>query len=176
MSADAPDPWTPWENADPDELTNALEYKTFDAQVKALLDLAPKASAKEILALPVWPETHTKREVTLIRDAWAFQRGSKREVERERDELPLDQAVWKQLQAAARSGDWKSAKEAFDLMTKLQASKLRESDANEDDFSRLTDTEVLFLGALLHKLRDEPMTEFDTQAIAYVGALNAATK
>jgi hypothetical protein len=172
MTAPA-DPWSPWENADPDALTDALECETFDAQVKALLDLSPKASAAQVLALPVWPEKHTKREVTLIRDAWAFQRGSKREVERERDELPLDQAVMKQFQASARSGDWKGAKDAFELMTKIQASKIRDTDAPEDDFSRLTDTEVLFLGALLHKLRDEPMTEFDEQAIAYVGAIGA---
>lgn len=173
MTATLADPWFPWDNADPDALADALEHETFDAQVKALLDLAPKASAGDIAALPVWAEPHTKAEIKRIRDAWAFQRGAKRESERERDEMPLDQAVWTQLQAAARSGDWKSAKEAFDLMTKLQASKMRETDAAEDDFTRLTDTEILFMGALLHKLRDEPMTEFDEQAIAYIGALGA---
>ena len=175
MTAPA-DPWTPWENADPEALVSALEHDTFDAQVKALLELAPKASAGEIAALPVWPEPHTKAEIKRIRDAWVYQRGAKREQERERDELPLDQAVWVQLQSAARTGDWKGAKEAFDLMTRLQASKLRETDAAEDDFSRLTDTETLFLGALVHKLRDEPLTEFDEQALAFIAATSAGAK
>lgn len=170
MTDAAPDPWAPWEHADSEALIDALDRETFDAQVRALLELAPKASASEIAALPVWTEPHTKKEIRSIRDAWVYQRGAKREQERERDELPLDQAVWAQLQTAARTGDWKGAKEAFDLMTRLQASKLRDTDAPEDDFSRLTDTETLFLGALVHKLRDEPLTEFDEQALKFIAA------
>lgn len=170
----SPDPWAPWADVDPDALGAALDHDTFDAQVRALLDLAPKTSAKQIAALP-WPEPHAPAEVKQIREAWAYARNAKRDAERERDEKPLDAALWEQMQAAARTGAWKDAKSAFELMTKLQASKIVEHAAPADDFSRLTDVEVLFLGALLHKLRDEPMTEFDEQAIAWIAACTEAT-
>lgn len=168
------DPWAPWADVDPDALGAALDHDTFDAQVRALLDLAPKTSAKQIAALP-WPEQHTASEIRQIREAWAYARNAKRDAERERDEKPLDVALWEQMQTAARTGAWKDAKSAFELMTKLQASKLAEHAAPADDFSRLTDLEVLFLGALLHKLRDEPMTEFDDRAIAMIAACAEAT-
>lgn len=158
----------PW--SDCAELDSVFAIETFEDQVRALLDLRPKASAKNLLELP-WEEPHKKAEFQRLRDAWALDRASKREEAREYEEKPLDVDLWDRVQANIRSGDMKAAKEAYDLMGQIASAKQVRASHTQDDFTKLSDVEVLVLGALLHKLRDEPMTQFDENAIAYIGAL-----
>jgi hypothetical protein len=175
--AQAPDPFAPWRGCDPAALQAVFELETFDAQCFALLDLAPnKISARDLSLLP-WDEAHEPREFRNVRDQWAGARAAKREHERERDELPLDQAVRQQFEDAVRTRDLKSADEALDLLVKLGTAKGIARQAKEqDDYSRLSARQVLVLGALVHQLRSEPLTQAEQDLLAYIDLIDSSAE
>ncbi len=164
------DPWAPWASADQRAVADVFDLEGFDVQVRALLELAPKASAKEVAALP-WEEVHAPREFRAIRDAWAAERAVKRDEERAGNEKPITEVLFDQFSTGIRLGNLKDAKTAFELMKQVAGSKSTVEQRSEDDWDRLTEVETLVLGALIHKLRDEPLTEFDQSALEFVGKL-----
>lgn len=168
------DPFEPWGGESDERLLAVFELGTVELQVRALLDLNPKVSAKQIAALP-WEQKEPIAFFKRIRDAWAAERAIAREQERAQEEKPLEDDLWTRVRASIQSGDLKSAKEAFELMSKVATSKQARAAAakGDDDFSRLTDVETLVLGALCHKLRDEPLTEFDEGALQFIASLRA---
>lgn len=166
------DPWAPWAECDPAALAAVFDLPDFEAQCRALLDLRPnKISARDLSFLP-WEEPHEPREFRAIRDAWALARSTKREVERERDEKPIEASVREQFENAVRTRNLKEANEALALLVKIGAAKgVNVSKDPEDDYERLTDVETLALGALCHKLRAEPLTELDQEILAIIAQL-----
>jgi multidrug efflux pump subunit AcrA (membrane-fusion protein) len=166
--------WAPWKDADPETLGRVFELESFDAQVRALLELAPKASSKELAALP-WTESHTLREFRVIADAWRLERQTKREQDRSTNERPLADVVREQLEAATRTGNTKEAIQLLDLEQKIAKSRAAHTENTEDDFTRLSDVEVMLLAALCHKLRDEPITEIEAGLLALVAQLDTNT-
>lgn len=157
----------PWSACDPAALDRVFDLAEFEAQVRALLDLAPKASAAELAALP-WSERHKKSEFTYIRDTWAAERAAAREAERAYEEKPLDKELEERFEAAVRSGDVRGAKECKALLDEIAGSKLARSTQKEDDYSRLSDVRLLALSALVHVMRDEPCTEAETRVLAHL--------
>lgn len=168
------DPLAPWADADPDAMRRALEIEDFRGQLFALLDLAPKASSSDLAALP-WTDRHERREFKSIRDQWASERAAKREEYRQTQERPIEDVTWDQIKAAVRTGDFKGAESAIKTLQLLQvAERTRPEQVSEDDFSRLSDMQAMVLAALVRQLRDEPLTEFDMRALAYVDTLTTA--
>ena len=167
--------WGLW-SAQTSELAAVFELASFGDQVRALLDLQPKAMAKEILALP-WEEKHTKAEVQRIRADW--EKSGRRpkppaqfkptpEVER-----PLEDKLWEQVLAHSQIGAFAEAKKAHELLVQISKQKTRGPVTKEqDDFKRLDANETAVLAALVHKLRGEPLTPADEAALRYVALLD----
>jgi hypothetical protein len=168
----APDPWAPWAKADPEALDDVFALDTFDAQVRALLDLAPQASARDVSLLP-WDEPHVLNEFKRIREAWAVARAARKDQEEARDEVPIPEAMQRQFEDSVRAKDLRGAKEALDLLARLQANRIvSQAQHKDDDYSRLSDREVLVLGALVHRLRGEPLTQSDENMLAYIALID----
>ena len=167
----ADDVWAPWASADPAALAAVFELTTFEEQVRALLELEPKASAKQIAALP-WDEARPVREYKIVTDAWRLEKGAKRALAKDA-EPSIESQLQDQFEAAVSTQNLKGAKEAMDLLVKMRTAKgvKREREA-QDDFTRLDPWETLMLGALVHKLRGEPLTTQDTELLAYVALLD----
>jgi hypothetical protein len=167
-----PDPWAPWASVDPAALDAVFALPDFEAQCRALLELAPHVSARQLSLLP-WDERHEPREFKTLCETWRAARKNDRAVAPSRDELPLTEAVWAKLEDSARAGLWDEAKKAFDVLGKL-ATESRpgvKADDAADDYSRLTDHEVLVLSAIVHKLRAEPITTDEAQLLEFVALL-----
>ena len=161
----------PWAKADPDKLTRALGIDDFRDQIFALLDLAPRASAADLAKLP-WTEPHERREFRSIRDQWSTAKHAKREESDRTDERPIADVAWDQIKAAVRTGDFKTAEAAVNTLQKLKQAEQTRPEKTDDDFARLTDAETMVLAALVHKLRDEPLTELDAAALEYVAEIS----
>lgn len=166
-----PDPWEPWAKADANALSAVFDLPDFEAQCRALLELAPHASAKQLSLLP-WNEARPLREYKIIRERFALERSAKRDRERARDEKPLKEVIQEQLDAAVRTGNAKEANQLVALAGKIAVSSVGAPQGAEDDYSKLTDVEVFALAALCHKLRDEPLTELDTHLLEQIENLN----
>src|SRR6516225_4315253 len=115
-----PDPWAPWANVDPAALDAVFALPDFEAQCRALLELAPHASARQLSLLP-WDERHEPREFKTICEAWRAERAYRRDEARVRDDLPMDQQVRRQFEDAVRARDMREADKAFDLLRKIAA-------------------------------------------------------
>jgi len=165
------DPFEPWALVPRDQLAAVFDLETFDAQIRALLELHPHASAKELLALP-WEEKHTKAEVQRIREAWADERARANAAPSNPDDaIPIEERLWNQMVAHAQMGAFADAKKAHELLVQISKQKAARPDAKEDDFSKLTDVEVMALAALAHKLRGEALSPTDIRVLAYIGML-----
>jgi hypothetical protein len=167
--------WGPW-SGQTSALAAVFDLPTFADQVRALLDLQPKAMAKEILALP-WEEKHSKAEVQRIRADWE-KAGRKPKpapiAPPPEDERPIEDRLWEQVMAHSQIGAFAEAKKAHELLVQIGKQKTRGPVAKEqDDFKRLDANETAVLAALVHKLRGEPLTPADEAALRYVALLEA---
>jgi hypothetical protein len=160
----------PWSGADPDKLARALSIENFRDQVFALLELAPKTSATQLAALP-WDGKHYPHEFRALRSEFAAEQQAKREQSKRTDERPIADVAWDQLKAAVRTGDFVTAEKAAKTLEQLAKVSRERADQSEDDFARLTDNETMVLAALVHKLRDEPLTDLDAAVIEYVAEI-----
>ncbi len=166
--------WGLWA-AQTESLSEVFALETFAEQVRALLDLQPKAMAKEILALP-WDEQHSKAEVQRIRADW--EKSGRRPkppapiAPPPEEERPIADRLWDQVLAHAQIGAFTEAKKAHELLVQIGKQKTRGPVTKEqDDFKRLDANETAVLAALVHKLRGEPLTPADEAALKYVALL-----
>jgi hypothetical protein len=168
-----PDPWAPWASVDTAALDAVFALPDFEAQCRALLELAPHASARQLSLLP-WDERHEPREFRNARDSWVEERRAQKEEWHGHDDQPLDKAVRQTFEDSVRARDLKAASEALDLLVKMGTAKgVKKAVQAEDDFSKLTACETLMLGAIVHKLRSEPLTTEDEKLLEYVALLDA---